>query len=444
MHFKLPSLIASLVGLGLLAGCGGGGGTGGSAGSATLKGVVLTADGTTDALGGYAFRILQTGRRAVTNTEGQFDLGTVPTGQLTIALDGFSTIQAPVFQKDGVDDDSSDDDSSDDDGSDDDGPNHDAGDDHGDDDDFEDEQGILVDDDSVTIIAVRDGENMVVEVRIDGGRLSEAGCSRSRDDRREVERRLARTEASDDVDIKGELELRSQSDREKLEVEVEQATPGRVLELFVIDDGGNEESQGVRTVSSFGEAEWEQATNDGERLPFDVSAVSELEGFVVEVRDAGSGLVLLRGEVPDVPATAGGQDDDDDDDDGDDDGDDEDSRGRSRLTAHESGLEGYVEIRSRTDDNRERFEMEAEHLAAGRTVEFFIEDALGSATFVSLGTRTAGSYGEAELELDTGDGDTLPLDVSSASALTGFAVEVRDASTNALLLSGVVPVAHED
>ncbi|MCA9316631.1 MAG: hypothetical protein KDB73_14175, partial [Planctomycetes bacterium] len=88
MRFKLPSLVASLLGLGLLAGCGGGGGTGGSAGSATLKGVVLTADGTTDALGGYAFRVLETGRRAVSNTEGQFDLGTVPTGQLTVELDG--------------------------------------------------------------------------------------------------------------------------------------------------------------------------------------------------------------------------------------------------------------------------------------------------------------------------------------------------------------------
>ena len=441
MRFKLPSLVASLVGLGLLAGCGGGGGTGGSAGSATLKGVVLTADGTTDALGGYAFRVLETGRRAVSNTEGQFDLGTVPTGQLTVELDGFGTIQAPVFQKDGVEDDGSDDGSDDGGAGDDDGPDHDAGDDHGsDDDDFEDEQGIVSDDDSITIVAVRDGESMVLEVRIDGGRLSESGCSRSRDDRREVESRLARADTSDDSDITGEIEVRSQSDREKFKVEVEHATAGRVLEVFVIDDGGTEESQGTRTVSSFGEAEWELATNDGARLPFDVTAVAELEGFVVEVRDASSGLVLLRGDVPEMPAAAPG------DDDGEHDGEDheDDSRGRTRLTAHESGLEGYVEIRSRPDDNRERFQMEAEHLASGRTVEFFIEDALGSATFVSLGTRTAGSYGEAELELDTHDGDTLPLGVTSAGDLTGFAVEVRDAGTNALLLSGVVPVAHED
>lgn len=443
MRFKLPSLVASLVGLGLLAGCGGGGGTGGPAGSATLKGVVLTADGTTDALGGYAFRVLETGRRAVSNTEGQFDLGTVPTGQLTVTLDGFGTIQAPVFQKDGVDDDPSGDDGTDDQGgaNDDDGPNHDAGDDHGsDDDDFEDDHGIVSDDDSITIVAVRDGENMVLEVRIDDGRLSESGCSRSRDDRREVESRLARADTSDDNDITGEIEVRSQSDREKFKVEVEHATAGRVLEVVVIDDGGTEESQGTRTVSSFGEAEWELATNDGQRLPFDVSAVSALEGFVVEVRDASTGLVLLRGQVPEMPAAAPGDDGSDDD------GEDEEdrTRGRTQLTVHEAGLEGYVEIRSRPDDNRERFQIEAEHLASGRTVEFFIENALGSASFVSLGTRTAGSYGEAELELDTGDGDTLPLGVTSASALTGYAVEVRDATTNALLLSGIVPVAHED
>ncbi|MCA9317066.1 MAG: hypothetical protein KDB73_16380, partial [Planctomycetes bacterium] len=246
MRFKLPSLVASLVGLGLLAGCGGGGGTGGSAGSATLKGVVLTADGTTDALGGYAFRVVETGRRAVSNTEGQFDLGTVPTGQLTVELDGFGTIQAPVFQKDGVEDDGSDDGSDDGGAGDDDGPDHDAGDDHGsDDDDFEDEQGIVSDDDSITIVAVRDGESMVLEVRIDGGRLSESGCSRSRDDRREVESRLARADTSDDSDITGEIEVRSQSDREKFKVEVEHATAGRVLEVFVIDDGGTEESQGT-------------------------------------------------------------------------------------------------------------------------------------------------------------------------------------------------------
>jgi hypothetical protein len=439
MHRFLALSLGLVLTLGLLAACGGGGSSGTpSSGSASLKGVVLTADGSTSALGGYAFRLRETGTRRVSDANGRFDLGRVPAGALTLIVDGLGQ-SAPSLQvqplSSGDDDDANGDDGADDNDADDDNDNDD-GEDHDADDDLEDDIGIDVTDDDVSIIAVRDGETVVVELRMRDGRIEGASCSRSRDDRREVESRLVRTTTSDDPDIKGEIELRARTDRQKFKVEVEQATPDRVLEVVVIDDSGNEESQGTRTVGAFGEAEWELATNDGARLPFGVGAVADLEGFLVEVRDAGSGLVLLRGDVPEVPAAAadgsGGS------------GEGERSRGRSELTAVVAGLEGHVEIRSRPDENREKFEMEAEHLAAGRSVRFLIEATLGGADFVSIGTRTADGEGEAELELATNDGATLPLGVSKAGDLSGRAVQVRDATTGDVLLTGIVPNAVAD
>ena len=83
--------------------------------------------------------------------------------------------------------------------------------------------------------------------------------------------------------------------------------------------------------------------------------------------------------------------------------------------------------------------MEAEHLAPGRVVEFFVEDPGLPGTFLSLGQFAAGSDGEAEIELDTHDGDLLPGNVATVTDLVGLEVEVRDGGSGDLLLSGVVP-----
>ena len=61
-----------------------------------------------------------------------------------------------------------------------------------------------------------------------------------------------------------------------------------------------------------------------------------------------------------------------------------------------------------------------------------------------VGSMNVGAFGEAELELDTHDGDALPFGVATAAELAGLAVELRNAAGGAVLFSGTTPslVAH--
>ena len=104
------------------------------------------------------------------------------------------------------------------------------------------------------------------------------------------------------------------------------------------------------------------------------------------------------------------------------------------AAASDADVAGHVEVRTRT--GRERFQVEADHLDAGVSVEFFVAD--GSDALVSLGSLTTDSLGEAELELDTGDGASLPVGAAAVSDLAGRRVEVRDAA-GGVLLAGTVP-----
>lgn len=95
---------------------------------------------------------------------------------------------------------------------------------------------------------------------------------------------------------------------------------------------------------------------------------------------------------------------------------------------------GTVEVRSRT--GREKFKVEADHLAPSASVEVLLED--GSGAMTPAGTAVADALGSAELELDTGDGAVLPAGAATVAELAGRRVEVRDGA-GALLLSGTVP-----
>ena len=112
-------------------------------------------------------------------------------------------------------------------------------------------------------------------------------------------------------------------------------------------------------------------------------------------------------------------------------------RAEARLTrdanSPDADVQGKVRVESRAD--REKFTVEAEHLDAGTAVEFFLSDGTG---FVSIGLATADTSGEAELEFNTKDGDTLPMGAAAADDLSGFLVEVRLA-TGELLLTGEIP-----
>lgn len=154
----------------------------------------------------------------------------------------------------------------------------------------------------VQVHRVRDGEHLHVRLRIRDGRLERSDVSRSEHDEREAEVAMMRTAANDDADMKGKIEVEVRDDRQRFEVEVEHATPGRDLEAVVIAPDGAEDTLGTLTVDANGEAGWEINTSDGGLLPFGAADVTNLEGYQVVVRDAIGGTDLLTGLVPAVPA----------------------------------------------------------------------------------------------------------------------------------------------
>lgn len=110
---------------------------------------------------------------------------------------------------------------------------------------------------------------------------------------------------------------------------------------------------------------------------------------------------------------------------------------RASLVALSGGLKGYVRVR-RDADGDQGFDVEVEYLTPGQVVAVVVISTTGEQV---IGTATAsGLEGEAEVELRTSDGDSLPFGVGSVAALEGYGVEVRNGSSGgAVLMEGLVP-----
>lgn len=415
-----------------LVACGGGGGGSGAGASGVVAGQVVLRDGTTQNLGGVEITLAGLGRTVVSRADGSFSFGAVPTGNLAIAIhDPLAPLAGSVVAptRDGDDDATGDDDDNRGSGSDDGDDNDDDDGSDRDDDDGDDHD---VGDDDFDVSSVDDSDDVTVKIGVRDGKVESLDVSHRRDGRVEARVRLARTDVSDDADAQGSAKLEARTDRQKLEVEADHLDAGRSLEAFVIL-GGVEVSIGARAVGASGEANWEIATNDGGVLPHAAATVADLAGAIVEVRDAVTGLVILRGTLPEVsstPATGGG---------GTDSGDR--ARGRASLVRTAGGAgAGYVEVRRRVDGGlRGKFKVEVEDLASGLALEVWMEDGAGSGSFARIGAFTIGSFGEAELELESQDGDTLPFGVLDVASLVGRGIEVRRVSDGAAILRGTVP-----
>lgn len=97
---------------------------------------------------------------------------------------------------------------------------------------------------------------------------------------------------------------------------------------------------------------------------------------------------------------------------------------------------GKVKIESEADGDE--FEVEIGGVDSGLAFELFVEDAVGSGTFVSAGAFVAAEHdSERKIEFDTEDGDLLPAGAATAEDLVGRGVEVR--SSGVVYLEGVVP-----
>jgi len=413
---RILHLILALVVGGLHAGCGSGGTEMGTPrlASAALDGMIVEIDGDTTDRSGIAVRIAETGDRAVTGPDGRFSFATVPASGATLE---FSTATGRLTSHDDAIRGSA--------GTP--GQSHDNG--HEAEDEDEDEDGN-------PIVRGADGEHLEVRCSLRDGKVVEFS-SRS-DGRVRARNRLTSGPASPFGDIDGHAKTERRIDREKLEVEADHLPVGTLVEFFLDAGAGRGfESIGTATASATGEARIEFDTNDGDTLPLGVAGLEQLEGTAVEVRLMSDGTVLLAGTIPGLPAglpqsgdapETGGR-----------------ARSRARLLALVANAEGDVELRRRPGDSEQEFKMEAELGIAGLIIVFQIEDADNPGAWVVLATRVTGEDGDAEFELETEDGDTLPLGVADVEELVGLKVRVtQDSADGEPLLSGTIPALVSD
>jgi len=395
------------LGLILLAGtvlvaCGSGGGAAPNLQSASLAGTVIELEGQTVDRSGVEVTLLETGETAVTGADGRFSFAEIPAGTATLAFAGGEI----ALMTEGGDDSAEPD---------------------------EVEEADEDDDGNPRIRTVREGDDIDVRVTIRDGEVVEFHVSGS-GERKAIDR-LDRPADSPNPDVTGKVKVESESaGDEEFEVEVEHLDPGTVVEVFLADPKTPEmfTSIGTAPADALGEAELERETEDGDALPLGVSSMDELRDFLVEVRLAETGELLLTGTVPALPTeipvgdtTPGPLDR---------------ARARSLLTAAVPDVEGYVEIRSRPEDDDERFKVEAEHLAPGTIADFFIES-LNGGPFVRFGSGTADS--EGEIELDTNDGLPMPLGVAGVADLVGLEIRVERDDGQLLLSGNVAPLVAE-
>lgn len=268
------------------------------------------------------------------------------------------------------------------------------------------------------------------------GALGAADATAKSDDLK-VEAPLIRPDGAPDANAKGRVKVEHdpKKNRDKMDVEAENIDTSLTFELWVEDAGGTLQFVATMPFNGPGEVEVEFDTHEDLPLPFGASQVKSLAGRDLEVRVGGA--TYLVGEVPDVEAGGSGS------------GSGSGSSGggdwikvKSSMVrpsgAPDSNASGYVELRRREKDQRQRFKVEAEHIDPSVGFSVWLETGVGSGVLSNVGGMKPDDADEVELELDTGDGAQLPFGVADVDLLTGRSVEVRDGAGQ-VYLQGVVP-----
>jgi len=386
--------------------------------TAALEGYVFEVDGQTADREGVVVRIIETGAVTTTDAEGRFSFDRVPADGVTL---DFRTSLSALAHMEGGEQQQNQEQAQ--------NQEHECeGDlDCDDDEDHEDHphmHGLVA------------GDRVNVRCSIEDDEVREFFMSGL--DRLRAMAPLLRDEDSPDADVTGKVKIESRDDREKFEIEVEHLDAGDSVNLYMAPppaEGEDPEFVFIAnmTANSEGEAEFERDTNDGDNLPFDKESVADLSGYLIEVRldDTGEPL-LLTGEVPELPESAGSWNEP-----GDGMQQQVRARARVRLTAHAAGAEGHAEIRRR-EENRQCLEMEAEHLQPGMQIGFFLETGADTGEFARIGTCQIDSDGECGMEIE----NALPFGLSDVSELVGRQVQVRAMNGDVpgeLLLAGTIP-----
>jgi len=470
-HGKLLGLLA------LFAACGGGGG-GTALQTAAMRGVVYELDGQTLDRSGVLVTVMENGSSQLTGPDGRFSFDSLPAGTLTLQFgsslvvaaqesegeaeegDGEEGEEHDGEEHDGEEHDGEEHDGEEHDGEEHDGEEHDGEEHDGEEHDGEEHDGEEHDGEEHDgeehdgeeheadgegehehadedgegeegewhVAGVAHREEVEVRVALRDGKVIEFRLLAR--DRLRAESRLHRAEASPDEDVAGKVRVESRREGDRFAIAVEQVAPSAGLEFF-LDDPETEAgpvSIGTATSGAGGGAEFVRESGGAPGLPLGVRTVRELAGFRVHVRLLATGQLLLVGEVPGLPDTGA--------DSGMPPREGQDARGRSLLRSEQPELEGYVEIRSRPEQHRQLFLLQAEGFVPGTQVSIQIEDPAGSGLFVTLVTRLANGDGGVALEMSS----PLPLGVERVADLVGRKIRLIDAGgSGEVLLAGSVP-----
>lgn len=286
------------------------------------------------------------------------------------------------------------------------------------------------------------GGEVELRISIDGESVVRLSIERSCDD--DVERNETRAPLIADVaGLDGHVKVRKRADgHQGFDVEADHLAPGRSVDVVVTDpaDASRVEVLGPISANVEGEAEIELRTQDGDRLPFGVADVDELEGYLIAVRDATSAQQLLHGEVPALGNVPVCTDDDNRGDDNGGGGDDSSIRmaGEARLSTA-VGIGGFarVQLRSRPDRGEERIEVEVSDVALAG-LEVWLENPNDPQRDLELVGTLHFEVDHLEFERDTESGDQLPFGATEAAELQNLQIEVRFPD-GTVAYSGVTP-----
>ncbi len=223
-----------------------------------------------------------------------------------------------------------------------------------------------------------------------------------------------------DDDAKGRVEIRDHKNEGRFEVKAMALDTAGTFDVLV------EDGVGAGTFTSVGQLALDDGDlklrldEDGAGLPLGVGAAAELVGRGVRVESGAQ--VFLQGVIPDFPpknVNKGGAW----------------SRGKVAMTRPvatppDDDAKGTLEVRTKKKDNRDRFTVKAQKLPTDTvTFHLFLEDAVGSMTFVDLGAMDVDDDGDLRFDVDTWSGAPLPGGVADVEELAGRALEVRGDDT---------------
>jgi len=224
-------------------------------------------------------------------------------------------------------------------------------------------------------------------------------------------------------DARGKIKLFSKSKKKKSDERLvfrAKFLPKAPHSVFMESDVGSGSFVLVGELKGKGNArKLKLKTKKGDVLPFGVSAVEDLAGRGVQVRDEADAVVLSSIMPVFVP------------------------KGSPDVvlvdlvlpaSPPEPAAEGRVELMSKPWKGDERFGVEAQSLPAGE-YSVFVEEPLGSGLFEEVGDLAPDpdEPGQLQLDLRRKFGDPLPLGVEVVDELLGRAVEVRDSVGSAFL-----------